>query len=209
MRLFRTTQEHSKYWRERKIDWKQAYLDTWNHPHRQYIVDFLKSISWVSLFEIGCGAGANIMKILKEIPGKQMGGIDINPDAIELCQKTFKGGHFKVGTAEDMLMSDKSTDIVLSDMALIYVDSRKIDKYIKEIIRVTRNYVLFCEFHSDSWWERLKIKATSGYSAYDYRKLLQKHGFYDIFIYRLPLEAWPGAKDQIRHLILAKIPPNV
>lgn len=209
MKIFRKTKEHSEYWRTRVIDWKTSYLDTWNHPHRDYIVQFLKSISWLSLFEIGCGAGANLLKILKELPGRQLGGIDINPDAIELAQSTFKGGFFKVGSAEDIMMSDKSTDVVLSDMALIYVSRDKIDKYIEEIKRVARNYVLFCEFHSDSWLERLRIKATSGYSAYNYKKLLQKHGFYDIFIYKLPPEAWPGAKDQIRHLILAKLPPDV
>jgi hypothetical protein len=27
-----TEKKHKKYWEDRKIDWNQAYMSTWDHP---------------------------------------------------------------------------------------------------------------------------------------------------------------------------------
>jgi len=208
MNLFKTTREHEKYWTNRKIDWKTSYFDTWNHPHRFLISDILKRLSWISLIEIGCGGGANLKNILESVSGKQIGGIDINKDAIDFCSKNFVGGMFKVGSGEDVMMSDNSTDVVLSDMSLIYVGPMKINKYLNEFKRIGRKYVILCEFHSNSLWNRLALRFNSGYNAYNYRKLLSKHGFYDIFIQKIPESAWPGGNPQktFGNIIVAKIP---
>ena len=208
MKLFRTTKHQSKYWANRKIDWKTSYLDTWNHPHRSLIVGLLQTFQWTSLIEIGCGSGPNLVNIVKNLSNKQVGGIDINADAIALAEKTFQGGVFKVCSADDIMMSDKSTDVSLSDMVYIYVGSRKIDKHIEELKRVTRNYVILCEFHSDKWWKRLWLKWTSGYNAYNWKKLLTKHNFYDIINYKIPTEMWPGGDPQktYGYILVAKVP---
>lgn len=206
--LIKTTEDHKRYWKDRKINWDDAYLKTWDHPHRFLISDVLSRLNWISLMELGCGAGANIKNILSRLRGKQVGGVDINPEAIELCDKTFKGGVFKVGSSDDVMMSDSSTDVVLSDMALIYVGPRKIDRYIREIKRIGRKYVVLCEFHSNSLWNRIALKMNSGYNAYNYEKLLQKHGFYDIMIRKIKEEEWPGGNPQktFGYIIVAKIP---
>lgn len=202
----RTTKEHSQYWKNRKIDWKKEYMLTWNHPHRYLISGILKSFDWVSLYEIGCGAGANIINIIKTIPGKVLGGCDISADAIELVKESFKGGRFNVCPADDVLMSDDSSDVVLTDMCLIYVSPLKIHKHIEEIKRIARNNVVLCEFHNESFWQRFLLRVRSGYNAYNYKKLLEKHGFYDIDIYKVPDEMWPGAKnDKFRFIIKAKV----
>ena len=194
MYLFRNTNKHKQYWQDRKIDWDKSYLSTWNHPHRALIVAFLRNFSWLSLIEIGVGGGANIARIIRELPGRQFGGIDINQDAIELCNKTFQGGLFKVGSADNIMISDNSTDVVLSDMTLIYVGKKDIVRYIREIRRIARDRIVLCEFHSTSWWSRLKLKWRSGYYAYDYEKLLHKNGFYDICKYKLKSEDWSDDK---------------
>lgn len=192
MRL-KTTQQHKKFWSERKIDWEKDYLATWDHPHRGLITYVLNSLNWYSLYEVGCGAGANLKRIIRDLPReKQLGGMDINPDAIEVCKKTFVGGHFMVGTVDELLMSDKACDIVLSDAALIYIGPTKIKKAIHELTRVARKHVVLCEFHGGSWWQRLLFRLKTGYNAYDYRKLLEEAGCYDIRIVKIPKEAWDG-----------------
>ena len=202
-----TTGQHKQWWAKRQIDWKTSYLDTWNHPHRFYITAVLKKLSWMSLMEIGCGPGANLMNIVQNIPGKQVGGVDVNPEAIELANKTFTHGLFKVNSADDVMMSDKATDVTLSDMTLIYVDPLHIGRYIKEVKRITRKYIVLCEFNSKSRWKRIKLRLTSGYNAYDWKKELTKYGFYDINIYPLPKDAWPDAQHQdLRAIITAKVP---
>lgn len=203
-----TTNQFKDWWRNRKVDWKKEYLSTWNHPHRFFITKVLRSFPWLSLLEIGCGGGANLANIVKGIPGRQVGGVDINPDAIALAEKSFKGGFFKINSADDIMMSDKSVDVILSDMTLIYVGPFQIGRYIKEMRRLARSCIVLCEFHSDSWWNRLALLLNSGHHAYNYRKLLEKHGFYDIMILKIPSEAWPDGRDYelFRHIIVAKVP---
>lgn len=207
MKLLSTTKTWSSWWRDRKIDWDKDYLQTWNHPHRNLIVRVLKTFNWGSLLEIGCGPGANLVNIVKNIPGRQVGGVDVNPEAIALAEKTFKGGLFKVSTGNDIMISDKATDVILSDMALIYVGPTKINSYIKEIKRVARTAVVLCEFHSTNWLKRMMIRFRDGYNCYDYVKLLENHGFYDIETYQLRPEDWPGIRNgDVRTLIVARVP---
>ena len=206
MNLFRSTKEHQKYWKDRKIDWKKEYQDNWDHPHRFVITEVLKTFKWLSIIEIGCGGGANLINIFKGIPGRHVGGVDISEDAITAAQKAFGGGLFKVGSADDIMMSDNSADVVLSDMTLIYVGGRDIGRYIKEMSRISRKYVMLCEFHSESWWERFKLKFNSGYNAYDWKTLLTKYGFYDIIKYKIEEKHWPGGDPQktFAYIIVAK-----
>ena len=201
-----STKRHRKYWSERKIDWKTSYLDTWDHPHRALIVEALKTMPWVSLWEVGCGPGANLVKITKELPGKQLGGSDVNEDAIELARKVFLNGLFRTESAEDLLMSDRSVDVILSDAALIYIDPRSIHKVMNELTRVARNHLVLCEFHSGNWFKRWFFRLKTGYNAYNYRKLLEKHGCYDISVFKIPKEVWPGTPWQTwGHIIICRV----
>ena len=204
-----TTRQWSDWWAARKIDWRKQYLETWNHPHRNMISAILERVQWMSLLEMGCGPGANLVNIVKRFPKKQVGGIDVNPEAIAMAAEVFHGAFLKVGSVEDIMMSDNSSDICLTDMCLIYVGPRKIDQVITEIKRVARNYVVFCEFHSESWWARMKLRFSSGLYAYNYRSLLEHHGFYDINLIKMPDSAWPdGDKTQrgFSYIMLAKVP---
>lgn len=207
MKLLRTTERWKRYWRDRKIDWKVRYFN-WDHPHRFLISAALTRFNWLSLMEVGMGAGANLANILQHFKGKQLGGIDINADAIDFARKNFTGALLKVNSVEDIMFSDSSTDVVLSDMCLIYLGPRRIDKAISEIKRIARNYVVLCEFHHTSWFQRFWLKITEGYNAYDYRKLLEKHGFYNIEIYKIPTEYWEGGKPQetFGYITIARVP---
>ena len=205
--FFKNTKYWSDYWRLRKIDWQKSYTSTWQHPHRYIISGILHTFPWISLLEIGCGSGANLINIIKQFPNRQLGGIDINPEAIEQAQKTFTGAFLKVGSLEDIMISDNATDVVLSDMALMYIDPFKIDKAINEIKRITRKYVIFCELHSSNLYDRIRLRLTSGYNAYNYKKLLTRHGFYDIEMMKVTEEIWPNGQPQktFGYIIKAKI----
>ncbi len=210
----KTTKKHKKFWTERKIDWEKDYLSTWNHPHRQLIIWALRSFHWMSLWEVGCGPGANLVRIVKEMEGKgwkgTLGGSDVNADAIEVARKTFTGGKFHVESVEDMLLSDQAVDVMLSDAALIYIGPTKIKKAIGEMVRISRNHIVLCEFHSTNWWKRLLLRLKTGYNAYDYRKLLEEAGCYDIKVIKMAPEFWPGTKKgdgwfDFGHIIVANV----
>ena len=199
-----TTGQNKKYWRNRgDPEYWLEYAKTWNHPHRFIIASYLRQIDWGSLFEVGCGSGPNIINLARLFRGKQLGGIDINKTAIKVLNGLAKGGLFKVGSGENIMMSDKSTDIVLSDAYLIYIDPRHIKKHLKEFKRIARKQIILREYHSFSWIERQKLRIFSGRHAYDYKKLLEQLGFYDVQIYKLPpVEA--DNEQKFRSLIVAR-----
>ena len=95
-------------------------------------------------------------------------------------------------------------------MCLIYIDPSKIDSVIREIKRVVRTSVVFCEFHSESWIERFKLRWKTGYNAHNYKKLLQSNGFYDIRLVKIKPEMWPGGEPQksFGYIIIARASPR-
>ena len=202
------TKDHKKYWANRKINWVEAYSSTYNHPHRRLIIKALKTMRWRSLFEVGCASGPNLIAIQRTFPHADLGGVDINEDAIATAKETFKdfNFHFEVGDAEDIMMSDRSADIVLTDMTLMYLNSKGVKKALSEAARIVRRGVVLVELHSANPFKRLWLKLTSGYNAHNYKRLLSKIGFRSIIIYKITEKEWPGGKPQksFAYLITAK-----
>lgn len=182
-----STNQHATYWRGRTYGWEE-YIKTWSHPHRSFLTSLLAQMPWVSLFEFGCGSGPNLVNITTNLNGRpmQLGGVDINPKAIEVAEKTFNHGHFRTGDAKDVLMSDKSVDVTLSDMFLIYIGPTKIKQYLKEMRRITRNYVVLCEYYDPSWFRRQWHRLVSGQHVYNYPALLEGLGYNDVVVVKVP-----------------------
>lgn len=188
----KTSNSHLQYWKNRSIDWKTSYFDTHSHPHRELILRSLAQFRFNSLLEIGCGAGANLLRIMFAFPHVQVGGFDINEDAIKTARQNLpKAFHLDNSPAHKIFISDKSVDVILTDACLIYIGPFMIHRVMKEIQRVARSHVVFCEFHSESLFERIKLYFKTGYFAHNYKKLLHKKGFYDIQVKKIPEKAWP------------------
>ncbi len=201
-----STKQHETYWKEREADWKTSYFDTWTHPHRAEILRALNEWKFGSLFEIGCNAGPNLHIIQKAFPNIQVGGLDINEASIETAKQLLGPlAVLQAGKATDIFLSDGASDVIMTDACLIYIAPSEIDRVIEEIKRIGRKYVLFVEFHSISPFKRLGLKLAGNYYAYNYKKLLEKHGFADIEIRKLP-DYWNGEPwKTFGHLITAKI----
>ncbi len=207
-----TTKQHADWWKNRKIDWKTQYLDTYNHPHRKAILYFLNQIKWNNLIEVGCGSGPNLVNIVNTFPGKYLAGVDVNKDALDLAKQVFirtnPSLHFSQSPVDDILISDKNTEVLLSDMVYIYVGPRKIKKCIQEMKRLTRDYVLLCEFSHTNWFKRMWLFFTMGYHSYNWKSILKKNDFYDILEYRITKDDWPDSPlhQEFATIILAKVP---
>lgn len=208
---YKSTNRWRNWWAKRKIDWDSAYgsnPEATEHPHRKLIVDIVRRTGVQSLMEVGCGAGVNLIRLKRDIPSLQVGGCDISEAAILKAQELLPQSKpiLDVRDATELFFSDKSVDMALADATLIYLDGRNIRKALKEIRRVTRRYVMFVELHEPSFLKRLAIKLSSGYSAYDYRKLLEECDFHDITVTKLPKWAWDGPPWSLwGHVIFARI----
>lgn len=193
--MLKSTAKNKRYWKERKIDWVKEYVATANHPHRDLILNKLKLMPFGSLLEVGCASGPNLIRIQHAYPNVQIGGIDLNKDAIKVAQQILPSGLFVVDSVDGMFFSDKSTDVILSDMSLIYIGPAKIKTALKEIKRVARKFVVLCEFYNSSFLKRMALRF-AGYNAYNYPKLLEELGFYDIEMTKIKESEWPGGQPQ-------------
>lgn len=220
-----------QYWRDRKIDWKTAYWDTFNHPHRNLLIrELARFAPFRTIYELGMGAGANLYRISQAYPNAEYGGMDINQDAVDCAKKMLPNAHMaECNTYELIPFSDKSVDVLFTDAALIYCKPNKIKKVISEMKRVARVGLLFCEADSEIWWERLalryarndaylgskppadifgkiKKRLTMGYNAYDYDKLLTEAGCWSIKKTKIPHEVWPdGLWDRFGNIITCRV----
>ena len=205
--IFKTTNWHRKWWKDRKLDWASAYGNP-EHPHRMKIIEALKQFRFTSVLELGMGAGANLVLIKQHFPKVDVGGIDINAEAVEVARKVLpNAGVLQTGEATDVYLSNRGSDMILTDMCYIYLSLKDFKKAIKEAKRMARRGVVFCEFHEPRWWRRWLIKLATGYGAFDYRKALMKEGFHDIRITPLTPKDWPDTEEEkgLRAIIVARI----
>jgi SAM-dependent methyltransferase len=193
--MYKRERQHQSDWAALRVDWKKSYLDTWEHPHRQMIVDALRGFEFDSVLEAGCSSGPNLFRIHREFPEVSLSGTDVNEQAIGVAREHLEGD-FRVGTLAEAGFPDQCMDIVLTDMVLIYVS--KIDETLEEMRRVARRHVVLCEFYSSHWWERAGLSLMAGYRAYDYPALLRRHGFRNIAMGKIPPELWPNGRTQRR-----------
>lgn len=211
MPRLRSTKGWIKYWQEREIDWDKDYLRSWDHPHRNLIVAILSQFKFASLMELGCASGPNLVRIRKQWPSLQVGGTDVSKEAIALAKKTIPNGIFDTASADEIFFSDNSVDVGLTDMTCIYLDKKRLKKTLAKMKKVVRKHVVFCEFHHKSWIKRLGLKLFTGYNAYDWVKLLEKEGFYDVEKIKITEDFWPGGEPQktFGYIITATVPPLV
>lgn len=201
-----TTARHIRFWSERKIDWSEAYTKTIDHPHRRLIIEELQKKPFQSLCEIGCASAPNLLLVKRHFPHVEVGGCDVNKDAIEEAKKMIPNGIFDVRSADNLFFSDKSVDVVLTDACLIYLGSKRIKKALKEIKRIARLRVVFVEFHEKKWWKRLGVMFMTGNHLHNYEKLLEEAGFYDIQIKKMSPHIWPKTQwEYFGHVITASL----
>lgn len=157
-------QSSENYWKNRKINWNQAYW-TPSHFHREQLMSVLRKLEFKSALELGCGAGANLYNIQNEM-GSFISGIDINKDAIEFAEKKMPNASFDVGVAEAIPWDDKSQDLILTDVCAIYIPPWKIKKARDEMLRVAKKYIVLVEWHG-------KFGFRYGHFVYNYKKLFK------------------------------------
>lgn len=191
MRRF-TTSKHIRYWQNRQIDWRQSYFDTWNHPHRFLLIEKLKKMKWNRLFEVGCASGPNLYLIYQNFPERHLAGVDINKDAVKTAHEVLNNKiYVGLQEAENLYVGDNGTDVILTDMCLIYLGPKRIHNALKEMIRSTKKYLMFCELHSSNPFKQWGLRLSTGYNAYNYIKILSMYGLHSIEIDKIPVQCWP------------------
>ena len=167
------------------------------HPHRKFLVDKISLLNPQSILEIGCGWGPNLFLLAEKFPNIKIVGIDINLNEIKQGQEFFKNKgvrniELKEGKADELFQfSDKSFDIVLTDAVLMYLGPDKIERVIKEMIRIAKKALVLVEWHIFSEGKDI-YDPHIGVWKRDYLSLLNK--FFPkekIFLTKITEKLWP------------------
>lgn len=141
-------------WGKGNGDWIKSYRDSQDHPHRSFLVETISKFDPSSILEIGCNCGPNLCLLAKKFPDARVSGIDINPMAVQegnkwFAQEDIPNVRLSVGKADELgQFQDKSFDVVFTDAVLIYIGPDKIKEVMKNAIRITRQALIFMEWHS-------------------------------------------------------------
>ena len=117
----------------------------------------LKNIDLKKVLLLGCGTGDE-SRVLKELNAKEIVGIDISKESIDIAKNTYPNCKFYVSDMHKLPFNDNSFDFVYSSLAIHY--SKNPEKVFEEVYRVLKNdgYFLFSVGHPLRWAsEKVKI----------------------------------------------------
>jgi ubiquinone/menaquinone biosynthesis C-methylase UbiE len=150
------------FWKFRHFfdkSWAESYIskESINHPHRKILIDTIsKYYPFDSALEIGCASGPNLYLLAKKFPEVKLYRIDISKKAIEIGKKKFNEEKIsnvilETGNPTNLKrFPNKSIDIIFSDACLIYINPKKINSVVEEMVRIAKKAIILCEQHSNS-----------------------------------------------------------
>jgi len=115
--------------------------------------EFLRSVPKdARILEVGANAG-NILLSLQKLGYKNLYGIELNPDIVELARRRVSGFSIIRGDALDIPFKDDFFDLVLTSNVLIHIAPRNITNVLKEIGRCSKKYIWGFEYWAKEYTE--------------------------------------------------------
>lgn len=146
-------------------------LQNEDETNRLFIQLYNKVLSPISvegkkILEVGSGRGGGAFFVARYLKPKQLIGIDISPNAIQLCNKIFNSTNlsFKVGDSENIPFPENEFEVVYNVESSHCYGSRK--KFTNEVYRVLKSTGYFCWADIctlEEWDEVVKITNESGF----------------------------------------------
>jgi len=161
-----------------KKNWTKTSLASKDLAHRDQLTSVIASLDNVqSVLEIGCASAPNLRLLREKLPSAQLSGIDINKQAIHTANDYFRSVNDDkvnlLARSADQLddFQDKSFDVVFSQAVMLYIPPPNINKVIAEMLRLSKNAVVFNEYHLDGAEEGL---FDNGRWVYDYFTIIRR-----------------------------------
>lgn len=162
------------------------------------------------IFDIGCGAGIMLEKLIERFPDRKINGIDSSNENVEFCKKF--GLPVNHGSVYDLKMKNKSVDCVVFLEVIEHLsDAQKAIQEIYRVLKKDRKLILL--FPNDLMFKIIRLTmfyfkealCNSGHlrqwSPKNMRAILQKQGFKIIKQKSIPFYFWPMS---LHHLVVAK-----
>jgi pseudaminic acid biosynthesis-associated methylase len=101
-----------------------------------------------SVLEVGCGQGGNLRPISTVLDPAEVWGVDVNESALAIARKHAPGINVVSGVARHLPFRDGLVDLAFTVGVLIHQPDTTLPLAIAEIVRVSRAFVLWAEYHA-------------------------------------------------------------
>lgn len=163
------------YWEKRGKVYKKEYKRSESSEKQEKIlVEYLKSLSFDTVLEFGCGFGRITKLLLENFPIKKYVAIDLSPDQLsnakDLC-KEFDNVSFVQSTIQDF-NPDEKFDLVLGIEVLLHVIPEEINEVVKKLVNLSKKNLV----HID-WYQEKPPKIRSPHNfIHPYEKIYENIG---------------------------------
>jgi pseudaminic acid biosynthesis-associated methylase len=133
-------------------DFGNAYVDrnaVLDERRRTFWQSILDSAAIRTVLEVGCGQGGNLRPISTILEPSSVWGVDLNAEAIRRAHRNAPGTNVVRSVARDLPFRDGRFDLVFTLGVLIHQPEETLPLVMAEIVRCSRRFVLFGEYHSD------------------------------------------------------------
>ena len=117
-----------------------------------WLANTINEFEPVSVLELGCGSGRNLVYIKQKNPECALYGVEINPEAITAA-KSQLGSEFKIlsNSIYDLdNIESKSIDVVFTSGVLMHIASDKISYIKANLNRIAKKAIIHYELHGPS-----------------------------------------------------------
>jgi len=111
--------------------------------------DLLGSLDVATVLEVGCGQGGNLRHLAAVLPPAGVWGVDVNAEARERARRNVPGANVVHGLARQLPFRDVTFDLALTVGVLIHQPDTTLPLVMAELVRVSRRYVLWAEYHAE------------------------------------------------------------
>jgi pseudaminic acid biosynthesis-associated methylase len=107
-----------------------------------------------NVLEVGCGQGGNLRPLARRLQPEDIWGVDVNILALDRARRHAPGSNLVRAPARDLPFRDGWFDLVFTAGVLIHQPDDTLSHVIAEVVRCSRRYVLWIEYHAD---ERVEV----------------------------------------------------
>ncbi len=104
----------------------------------------------IKILEVGTNIGLELLG-LQKMGFKNLYGIELQPYAVNVAQKTTKGLNIIQGSAFDIPFKDEFFDLVFTNGVLIHIAEKDIIRVMTEIYRCSKKYIWGFEYYADKY----------------------------------------------------------
>lgn len=140
--------------------WRGEFGDA--YVHRNAALDARRGVFWAELLgdreiastlEVGCGQGGNLRHVAAILPPEAVWGVDVNAEARMRARQNAPGTNVVAAVARALPFRDGLFDLALTVGVLIHQPDTTLPLVMAELVRVSRRYVLWAEYHADETTE--------------------------------------------------------